>query len=78
MTFIVKVQKPLASTEKNPGYLVYGHIPRFPKYRTRFIYNLPANVLTVLQKVPKAYFHAVWNVTLNNWVLGDQAPSQDW
>ena len=76
--FIVKVQRPLATTEDYPAYLVYGHTPRYPKYRTRLLYYLSRDIRTILHRAPKAYFRAAWSAELDNWVIGKQVPAQNW
>lgn len=77
-TFIVKVQRPLMSNEAHPSHLVYGHRPRNPHFRERFQRDLPLHVLKALKVEPKAYFHATWDKHRSIWVIGTQAPNQEW
>jgi hypothetical protein len=74
---IVKVQKPLSSTEEDPSYFVYGFLPRHPRYHPTFMRTLPAHVGQALATAPKAYFKATWS-EIRGWNIGVQVPEQVW
>ena len=75
---VVKVQKPLASTEPNPGYLIYGYVKTDPNRRARIQHHLPKNVLNVMARTPKAYFYAKWSNSADKWELGDRTSDKSW
>ena len=75
---VVKVQKPLASTEADPGYLIYGYTKVDRERRARIQHRLPRNVLNVMRTTPRAFFFAKWSDSADEWELGDRAPDKDW
>ena len=75
---VVKVQKPLVSTEPNPGYLIYGYVKTDPNRRARIQHRLPKNVIDVMRTTPRAFFFAKWSDSTNGWELGVRAPDKSW
>ena len=75
---VVKVQKPLASTEPNPGYLIYGYVKTDPNRRARIQHRLPKNVIDVMRTTPRAFFFAKWSDSTNGWEPGDRTSDKSW
>jgi hypothetical protein len=75
---VVKVQKPLVSTEPNPGYLIYGYTKVDRERRARIQHRLPKNVIDVMRTTPRAFFFAKWSDSANGWELGDRTSDKSW
>lgn len=72
---IVKVQKPLFSTESSPPWLIsdrWGrHVTEVPAAA------IPQHVKAAMSTTHRAYFNGAWSSVVG-WGLSDQVEEQDW
>ena len=73
---VVKVQRPLLSTQRNAPWLVYDRLRRITKQIPED--RLPVAVRTALTEDAKAYFNARVDLKSNAIVFGRRAADQSW
>lgn len=74
-TQIIKLQRPLASSHKDPEWLVYDKDRLHLEYISEK--GLPERIKTKMTGLNKAYFSAVWEKNYG-WVFNDFVEDQDW
>jgi hypothetical protein len=74
-TTIIKVQKPIKSSDRDAPWLIYArgrsNMTQVPDRA------IPASVKKAMGKEFRAYFNGIWSSTVG-WAINERVADQDW
>jgi hypothetical protein len=75
MTEIVKVQRPVVSSDSHSPWLIYDKSRKHVESKPDLV--IPKHVRDAMKNDFKAYFRGAWS-SIVGWGLGERVPDQGW